>query len=78
MIENKTTIKIVKLNVIMTQRLKIFYGLLGAIVGLCIGTFMKNFSTMEMLSRCDIPISMSTIQLKCKFNELSLFFLPNN
>lgn len=62
---------------IMTQRLKIFYGLLGAIIGLCVGTFMRNFSTMEVLSRCDNPISMPVVQMKCKFNELSRSLFPH-
>lgn len=52
----------------MTQRLKLFYGLLGAVVGLCIGTFLKSFNTMENLIRCD-TISLSSVQWKCKFNE---------
>lgn len=64
----------------MTKRLKLFYGFLGAIIGLCIGTFLKNFSTMEALSRCD-AISLPSIQMKCKFDELtilrSMLFLPN-
>ncbi|CRK90556.1 CLUMA_CG004259, isoform B [Clunio marinus] len=38
----------------MTQRLKLFYGLLGAVIGLCIGTFLKNFSTMETLTPLEI------------------------
>lgn len=53
----------------MTQRLKLFYGLLGAVVGLCIGTFLKSFDTMEKISRnCD-PI-YSSIQMRCKLNKL--------
>jgi hypothetical protein len=60
----------------MTQRLKLFYGLLGAVVGLCIGTFLKNFSTMEALSRCD-TISLPSIQLKCKFDELLLLLFAS-
>lgn len=59
----------------MTQRLKLFYGLLGAVIGLCIGTFLKNFSTMETLSRCD-TISLPSVQLKCEFDELRFFPFP--
>lgn len=47
----------------MKQRLKLFYSIFGALVGLWIGS---NFRTMETLSRCD-SFSLPTIQEKCKF-----------
>jgi hypothetical protein len=49
----------------MTQRLKLFYGILGVVVGLCIGTFFKTFSTMETISQCEL-LSSASVQLKCK------------
>jgi hypothetical protein len=61
----------------MTQRLKLFYGLIGAVIGLCIGTFLKSFNVMETLSRCDM-ISLPSIQLKCKLNELDPILAANN
>lgn len=57
----------------MTQRMKLFYGLLGVVIGLSIGTFLRSFNTIETLGPCDI-ISFSSIQMKCKLNELFKFY----
>lgn len=70
-VKNKSWIKKKKILFvwIMTQRMKLFYGLLGVVIGLSIGTFLKTFNTIETLSPCD-TISFSSLQMKCKLNEL--------
>lgn len=60
----------------MTQRLKLFYGILGAVIGICIGAFFKSFNTMEAISQCSNLLAYSDIQIKCKLlNCLNPFSL---
>lgn len=42
---------------------KLIFGLFGIIIGLCIGTFMKNYQTLEIVSMCN---SMLNMRQKCK------------
>ena len=64
----------------MSKSKKLIFGLFGAIVGLCIGSFLNNFNTTEIVSKCDTN-SLASVQYKCKykiikdknvFNELLL------
>ncbi|KAG5681987.1 hypothetical protein PVAND_011386 [Polypedilum vanderplanki] len=55
----------------MTQHLKLFYGLLGAVIGLCIGTFLKSFNTMETITQCDL-LSAASVQLKSPLQLINL------
>uniref|UniRef100_A0A182Q9N3 Hexosyltransferase n=1 Tax=Anopheles farauti TaxID=69004 RepID=A0A182Q9N3_9DIPT len=51
----------------MTQRKRVLYGLFGIIVGLCVGAFVRNYRTLEIVSMCNSINSM-----KQKFNEVVL------
>lgn len=50
----------------MSKSKKLIFGLFGAIVGLCIGSFLNNFNTTEIVSKCDTN-SLASVQYKCKY-----------
>lgn len=41
----------------MSRRKKIIFGLFGALIGLCIGTLLRNYRTLELISVCNLKVN---------------------
>ncbi|XP_053678321.1 chondroitin sulfate synthase 1 [Anopheles nili] len=53
----------------MPQRKKILYGLFGIVVGLCVGTLLRSYHTLEIVSMCN---SMNSIRQKSALDIIGL------
>lgn len=50
----------------MSKYKQIFYGLFGLMIGLSLGTLMKNFHTVELVNLCT-PNSLASIQMNSEY-----------